>query len=311
MERSTFQLMNELACEPEALESTVDYLACQMQFLKKGEKVLLCFPDLLPNSIAELMGKAVQRCGAVPVYWEGDMRWKALLHLAFSSRASTLVGPPMLLLGIAKLARASGVPLYIRNLVTAGYPCQEWMIEGLRKTLDCNIWGCYGPGIGAVVSGFSCTKGKAFHLRDTDYAIEIVDEEGNVLPDGQTGRLILQSRKLPGVRLDVGEYAKVDSSPCACGCTSPRMMEISLDAGEYQEVVDLGTKLLSWTSILDCRLEKGSYGLEMELIIFPGEKLPKLPSCAKQIVRPWDPEKDIPFWYVPGWNKVRFFSDNH
>jgi len=32
----------------------------------------------------------------------------------------------------------------------------------------------------------------------------------------------------------------------------------------------------------------------LALICFPGEKLPKFPSCAKLQVRPWNPERDCP-----------------
>ena len=39
----------------------------------------------------------------------------------------------------------------------------------------------------------------------------------------------------------------------------------------------------------------GIYGLELEIVKFPGEKLPKLPDCAKLILRSWNPELDEPF----------------
>ena len=57
--------------------------------------------------------------------------------------------------------------------------------------------------------------------------------------------------------------------------------------------------LHSWTSILDCRLTRGEYGLEIEIVAFPGEKLPKLPSAAKLVIQPWNPEVDEPFLYAP------------
>ena len=61
------------------------------------------------------------------------------------------------------------------------------------------------------------------------------------------------------------------------------------------EIARLSGHLLRWSSILDCRVTRSDYGLELEIVTFPGEKLPKLPSCAKQVVRPWDPETEIPF----------------
>jgi hypothetical protein len=61
-------------------------------------------------------------------------------------------------------------------------------------------------------------------------------------------------------------------------------------------------------SILDCRLSNGESGLEIELIVLPGDKLPKLPSCAKRVIRPWDPEKDVPYWFLPHWRKSVYNS---
>lgn len=60
-------------------------------------------------------------------------------------------------------------------------------------------------------------------------------------------------------------------------------------------LVWLERELLRWTSILDCRVEKTAAGLELELVVFPGERLPKLPSCARLVVRNWDPDRDVPF----------------
>lgn len=53
--------------------------------------------------------------------------------------------------------------------------------------------------------------------------------------------------------------------------------------------------LLRWSSVLDARLVRGSYGLELEAVVFPGKKLPAFPNCARQRVSQWEPERDIPF----------------
>lgn len=93
------------------------------------------------------------------------------------------------------------------------------------------------------------------------------------------------------------------------GCSAPRLVEISPGDTLDPDLLALGQELQSWNSILDCRLKKGQYGLEIELITFRGEKLPKLPSAARQIIRPWDPDHDEPFWYVPKMEKNTEFSE--
>jgi hypothetical protein len=68
-----------------------------------------------------------------------------------------------------------------------------------------------------------------------------------------------------------------------------------------QELLHLAAELHLWDSVLDVRLKRGDYGLELDAVVFPGLELPKFPSCAKMNVRKWDPENDVPFWFVPSW----------
>lgn len=201
------------------MERAMSNLAEQMQsFLKKGETVLICLKDE-PGSLGEKFKLAAVECDAVPVMWDQDLRWKNLLKLAFVNKARTIVSVPLIALGLAKLARAKATPLYIHNVVTVGYPCLDWMGEGIVNGLDCKVWNWELPGVS--------------------------DSQWDAMPDHQ---LLRASREI-----------------------------------------------MEWTSVLDCRLAKGVGGLEIEIIVFPGEKLPKLPSCAKLDVRPWNPEVDMPF----------------
>lgn len=204
-----------------------------MGFLRKNEKVLICFPNRA-GGIGGKIERAVIRHGAVPVSRGEDLRWRTLLRLAFAEKVSTIIGPPLVILGLSKLAHTNGTPLYVRNVVAAGSPCLDWMKEGIIQGLDCNLF--------------------------------IGDESMNE---------------------DTLVY-----------CSDP-------------DLDDLRQELHSWTSILDCRLEKGQYGLEMEIVSFPGRQLPKLPSCAKLVVRPLNPEKDVPFGLLRDWENLSFSQENH
>jgi len=117
------------------------------------------------------------------------------------------------------------------------------------------------------------------------------------------GEMVLYLKDSPEIAFPTGERARLNTSPCPCGCASPRLMDMNHGSTVDPELARVGRDLMSWTSILDCRLRRGDYGLEMEVVTFPGEKLPKLPAAAKRLVRAWNPEKDEPFFYVPGVNK--------
>ena len=144
----------------------------------------------------------------------------ALLKLAFMTRATAIIGPPQIILGLSKLGKATGTPLYIKCAVVIGTDCTRWMQEDIHRRLDCQIVDC-----------------------------------SSILPD---------------------------------------------EKREDEDVCKIAADILRWSSVLDCTVQKSEYGLEMELVTFAGEKLPKMPTCAKRKSKNWEPEKDMPFWLIFG-----------
>lgn len=309
MEDTVIMQMAKLASKPEAVERTVTYLETRIRtFLKKKELVLLCFEDG-ENSIGRLLEQAVLRCEGIPVWMGKDRRWVSILRKAFSSKCNAIFGTPLLLLGLAKLAKHMGIPLYARNVLLTGYPSPQWMIDGIQRGLDCKAWGCFDPLDAPVVAGFSCVAARGVHLRSDEYAVDIVDEQGNILKNGEMGEVILFPTSAPELRFPTGYKGRIDDRCCVCGCDAPMLVDINTNVGIDATISQLGESLHYWSSILDCRLEKTAYGLELELVVFPGEKLPKLPNCAKMLVRPLEPENDEPFPHLFVMRN-RFFPDS-
>lgn len=296
--------LEEAMRTPEMLDMTIDYLAENMRkFLRPGDKFMICFDNYEPDNIGDLLAQAARKIGVTALVPQ-DLRWKTILKLAFSSRATAISAPPFVVLGLTKLARHTNTPLYFRNVITVGYRCTNWIIEGIQKGLDCQVWGCYGPGSGPMVGGFTCNQEAVVHLRDDLFDFEIVDSTGNVLPDGESGYVVVTPKNAPQLRYHTAECAKMRRTPCKCGCTSALMMEMysGEDVDEYEE--QLGRTLMLWTSVLDCRFRHGRHGLEIELVMIPGEKLPPLPECGGRAIRNWNPEKDVPYWFRPTWRKT-------
>lgn len=288
---------------PEMMDQTVDYLAENMsKFLRPGDKLMLCFAAREPGNIGELLARAAQKIGVTALIPD-DLRWKTMLKLAFSSRATAISAPPFVVLGLTKLARHTQTPLYFHNVITVGYRCSNWIIDGIQRGLDCQVWGCLGPGSGPLVSGFTCDKEPVIHVRDDLFQIDIEDADGNPVADGESGYIVITPKNMPHLRYHTLEFARMKRTGCACGCQSPLLMDMFSGEDVDLQLEQLGRELMLWTSILDCRLNKGEYGLEVEIVTFPGEKLPELPNCAKLVRRAWNPGEDIPYWFYPNWRK--------
>ncbi len=297
--------------EPAARERSIVYLQEHLsKFLRKGERVLICFLESQEGSVSDLMEQAVLRCEAVPVIWGPDRRWQTLLRQAFVNKVSAIIGPPLIILGLSKLKKHHNTPLYIRKVITASYPCPDWMIEGIVKGLDCEAGGCFSLRESGVIAGFACGHSWGVHLRDSEYGVDIVDENGESLPPGEMGEIVIYPKAAPSIRYPMGDNGRIQIQACRCGSLSPVLVDMVPGRTEDPDLVELGTYLQSWTSILDCRLRKGESGLEIEILCFQGEKLPKLPTAAKLVIRPWNPKTDVPFWYIPTPNAAENYSEN-
>ncbi len=293
---NSYEKILELETRPEALEATVCYLARLMKpFLQTLEPVLICYPDEGPCSLGGVFKEAVLRCEATPVFWGPDYRWKELLRIAFDTHANTVVGHPTVVLGLMKLAQATATPLYVYDVIVGGDPFPRWMVDGLKRGLDCKVWGCYAVQSGPVVAGFSCAQEAGIHIREDVFVTHIEQNENDVFRSNR-GRLFFASAKDPDVVYDPEQIALVHHQPCSCGCDAIRVVETESIRQDNLLREHLDEKLLTWSSVLDYRTEYTESGAALELVVFPDEPIPKLPSFAKLNVRTWNPQKDIPFF---------------
>lgn len=312
MDLEILNRMMDMAAEDAAAQASADYISGHLRtILKKGERVLICFSAEKKGGLGWLMERSVLQCGGVPVVWGPDYRWKTVLQQAFYSHASVIIAPPLIVLGLCKLKKHTGLPLYFRHAVMAGYPCLDWMIDGIKSGLDCATSGCFGFGETGIIAGFSCGKSLGVHLRQDTYGVEIRDRQGKAVPEGEIGEVYIYLKEDPSLCIPLGDQARISAEPCSCGSDAKRLMDFFPGEDVDMDLADLGQYLHSWTSVLDCRMKRSEYGLELELVVFPGEKLPKLPTAAKQIIRPWNPKDDTPFYYAPTVKLQDFPWENH
>lgn len=291
-----FEELYRLETTPEALEETSQYIANKLKpFLQILEPVLVCYPDRGPKSLGAVFKRAVELCGAVAIEWGPDFRWQELLRLAFDSHANTVIAHPLIALGLVKLAQHTHTPLYIYDVVFSGYSYAGWMVESVKRGLDCRVWGCYAEKYTPIVAGFTCDKEAGLHIRDDVFDLLVLDDQGKRIPFPQRGRIFFASKRNPDVIYDVEESAIVHYQPCSCGSDSPRILE-NKRAADCNDAKFLDEKILDWASVLDFRATNTDNGLKLELVVFPDEVLPELPNCAQLTVRTWDPETDIPFF---------------
>lgn len=94
----------------------------------------------------------------------------------------------------------------------------DWQRDQMRRVFGCPVMNEYG-GCEITAMAYECPSG-FLHLSHENWVVEVLDEKGESVPDGQEGLLTATSlcfRALPLIRYQNGDVV-VKQSGLACGC---------------------------------------------------------------------------------------------
>lgn len=126
-----------------------------------------------------------------------------------------------------------------------------------QSQLISTVFGCpVANGYGGRDAGFiahACPE-NSMHITAEDMIVEIVDSDGNVLPAGKSGEIVIThffSQDFPFIRYRTGDFGVLDDRRCSCGRNLPLLKEIQGRSNDFLVSVD-GVKMheVDFTSIL-------------------------------------------------------------
>lgn len=147
-------------------------------------------------------------------------------------RPTMIVGVPSFLRHLGLEMRNRGIDTSsVRRLICIGEPVRDekMRLSGLGEQLG-EIWNAPIHSTYAsseIVSSFcECTATCGGHLIPDLAIVEIVDEKGNVLPEGEIGEVTVTPMRVTGmplIRFRTGDISFLIRERCACGRWSPRL----------------------------------------------------------------------------------------
>ncbi|MEJ5211002.1 MAG: AMP-binding protein [Burkholderiales bacterium] len=145
-------------------------------------------------------------------------------------RPRMLFGYPSSLALIARHAEKRGMAMNDLGIRVA-FVTSERLYDDQRATIS-RVFGCpVANGYGGRDAGFiahECPAG-GMHLTVEDMIVEIVGDDGRVLPAGQPGEIVvthLATGDFPFIRYRTGDVGVLDDRPCPCGRGLPLLAEI-------------------------------------------------------------------------------------
>ena len=175
----------------------------------------------------------VRSLGAAAVR-NGLSSFESHLEIIRRMKPTVLVGVPTFLLKLGLFLEAQSVDpgsTGVRKLVCIGEPIRDRNLAFLRmgENLEA-VWGAavYSTYASSetITSFCECTARQGGHLHPDLAIVEIVNEQGDVLPAGEVGEVVvtpLSIEGMPLLRFRTGDMSFLIDEPCACGRKSPRL----------------------------------------------------------------------------------------
>ncbi|MCR5174826.1 MAG: AMP-binding protein [Oscillospiraceae bacterium] len=205
-------------------DRTRDYFAEGLtELICPGDIVLSGFPNTDANSLGGLLSSAVTAIGAEIFCVTGRESYREMADLAVTAGCTVYVGPPVLLLSLLRIMKERSS---LRRALISGDLCPPAVRSACEEMLGTRVFAHYGLRESGLGGAMECQAHEGMHIRENDLIFEVIGPEGEALPDGIWGELVLTSiglEAMPLFRYRTGDRGRILPGRCACGSAVKRL----------------------------------------------------------------------------------------
>ncbi len=198
------------------------------------------------------------------------LQWNSILE----NKPTILIAVPSFLINLIDYAKQNGINMNetsVRSVICIGEPIREddlsenVLAKRIHADWNIELFSTYASTeMGAAFT--ECTAHQGGHLNEDLIYLEVLDEEGNEVPHGEKGEIVISTigtEGTPLIRYKTGDVARIYREPCTCGRNSVRVGPI---IGRKNQMIKFkGTTIFppSIYEIFDSRSEISCYKIEV------------------------------------------------
>jgi len=178
----------------------------------------------------KLIRDKLLRTHLIPAFEMSSSKVDGFIQKIQSLKPKMLFGYPSALAHIA--SHAEKTAQVVNDLgIKVAFVTSERLYDYQRSKIE-QIFSCpVANGYGGRDAGFIAHEcpSKNMHITAEDIIVEIIDNDGNVLPNGEAGEIVvthLATRDFPFIRYRTGDVGVLSDESCGCGRGLPLLKEI-------------------------------------------------------------------------------------
>lgn len=199
-----------------------------------GDPEMVCWNSALENNAQDHVRRLrdwLFRSHLIPTHGLGPTELDVVLENMRHFRPRMLFGYPSALARLAHRALETGYTVNDIGVRVAFCTSEvlrpEWR-QAIASAFGCGVANEYGARDAGFIAR-ECPAG-ALHITAEEVIVEIVDANGQAVPPGVEGEILitnLAGPEFPFIRYRTGDRGKLSTTPCACGRGLPVLDEIS------------------------------------------------------------------------------------
>jgi phenylacetate-CoA ligase len=212
------------------------------------------------------MGAGIVRNGpgALPLQWDSIQRF----------RPTILIAVPGFIPSLIQYAKENNIDFQsssVQKIICIGQPIRNEELElndlgtVIQKEWDVELHSTYASTeMGAAFT--ECEIGLGGHLPSELMILEVIDENGKHVENGETGEVVISTlgvEAMPLIRYKTGDVCRFYNNPCECGRNTPRLGPV---IGRKNQLLKVkGTTIFPTTiySVLEKLIPENSYYVEV------------------------------------------------
>jgi phenylacetate-CoA ligase len=121
------------------------------------------------------------------------------------------------------------LPVYSpASIVVGAEKLHDFQRDKIEQVFQCPVFDTYGSREFNMI-GAECERHQGLHLTAEHLLVEILDDDGMPVPDGEEGNVVitdLYNLGMPFIRYAIGDRAIKQAEPCPCGRGLPMLREV-------------------------------------------------------------------------------------